>query len=61
MKDKDFVSLLQEQAQLQSKLNKERLLPREVDWVTSLIGNYPWQFILVISVIGAVIWEVALS
>ncbi|NCN03966.1 MAG: hypothetical protein GW942_02735 [Candidatus Pacebacteria bacterium] len=61
MKDKDFVSLLQEQAQLQSKLNKERLLPREVDWATSFIGNYPWQFILVISVIGAVIWEVFLS
>jgi hypothetical protein len=61
MKDKDFVSLLQEQAQLQSKLNKERLLPRNVDWMTSLIGNYPWQFILVISVCGAVIWEVFLS
>ncbi|NCN87778.1 MAG: hypothetical protein GW941_02690 [Candidatus Pacebacteria bacterium] len=61
MKDQDFVSLLQEQAQLQSKLNKERLFPKEVDWLTSIIGNYPWQFILVISILGAVVWDVFLS
>lgn len=61
MKDTDFVSLLQEQAQLQSKLNKERLLPKKVDWLTSLIGNYPWQFISVLSIIGAVVWELFLG
>jgi hypothetical protein len=61
MKDPDFVSILQEQAQMQSKLHKQRLLPKNVDWLTSMIGNYPWQFILGLSVAGALIWQLFLS
>ena len=60
MKDKDFVSVLQRQAKEQSRLHEERLLPKNVDWITSLIGNYPWQFILVLALIGAVVWELFL-
>ncbi|MDH5533210.1 MAG: hypothetical protein OEX81_02145 [Candidatus Pacebacteria bacterium] len=58
MKNKDFVSVLQRQAKEQSRLHEERLLPKNVDWLTSMIGNYPWQFILVLSVIGALVWQV---
>jgi hypothetical protein len=57
MKETDFIAVLQERAQEQSVLHKKRLLPKNVDWLTSLIGNYPWQFILSISIIGALVWE----
>lgn len=57
MKDKDFVSLLQEQAQKQSMLNTRRILPKKMDAITSFVGNYPWQVILVASTIGAIIWQ----
>lgn len=57
MKDKDFISLLQDQAQKQSMLNTKRILPKKMDVITSFVGNYSWQVILAISVIGAVIWQ----
>lgn len=57
MKDQDFLTVLQEQAEKQSQLYKTRILPKNVDWITSMIGNYPWQFILVLSIFGAVVWE----
>lgn len=57
MKDRDFVSLLQEQAYKQSMLNTKRILPQKIDGLTSFVGNYPWQVILFISVVGAVIWQ----
>jgi hypothetical protein len=49
-----FLQQLQQQAKLQSKLNKTRLFPKQVDPLTSLIGNYSWQFLLVLSGITAV-------
>ena len=60
MKDKDFISVLQSRAKNQSRLHEERLLPKNIDWLTSMIGNYPWQFILTLAVFGAVIWELFL-
>jgi hypothetical protein len=57
MKDQDFVSLLQEQAYKQSMLNTKRILPQKIDAITSFIGNNPWQVILFVSVVGAVIWQ----
>ena len=56
MKENDFLEVLQAQAKQQSRLHEKRLLPKNVDWLTSLIGNYPWQFILFLSVVGAVLW-----
>lgn len=60
MKDQDFLTVLQEQAEKQSQLHKTRILPKNVDWLTSMIGNYPWQFILGLSILGAVVWEFVL-
>lgn len=57
MKDQDFISLLQDQAQKQSMLNTRRILPKKMDAITSFIGNYSWQVILVISLVGAMIWQ----
>lgn len=40
---------LQAEAALQARLEQQRLLPVSLDAVTSLIGRYPWQVVLVIS------------
>lgn len=57
MKDQDFISLLQDQARKQSGLNRHRLLPKKMDAVTSVVGNYPWQVILTLSLVGAWLWQ----
>lgn len=57
MKDQDFINLLQAQASQQSRLNRERILPSQMDVITSFVGNYPWQVILGLSLVGAGIWQ----
>lgn len=58
MKDQDFISLLQDQAKKQSMLHAKRLLPKRIDPLTSFIGNYPWQVILFLSIVGSIAWEI---
>jgi hypothetical protein len=57
MKKNDFVSELQRQAKRQSRLHERRLLPSQVDWLTSIVGNYPWQVIFVLALVGALLWS----
>jgi hypothetical protein len=54
----DFLSKLEEEARLQAQLHTQRLIPAQLDWLTSLIGNYPWQFLLFFSGLTAVVLEV---
>lgn len=51
----DFLSELQRQASLQAPLNQKRWLPKQVDPITSFIGNYPWQTLLIISGVTALL------
>lgn len=53
-----FVARLQAEAALQSQLHKRRFLPSQLDWLTSLIGNYPWQVMLLLSGVTAGLLEV---
>ncbi len=46
---KQFLEKLQEQAQLQARLNSNRFLPTQLDSFTSFFGRYPWQVLLVAS------------
>ncbi len=57
MKSNDFLNKLQHQAQKQAVLHEKRFLPRQLDWIASLIGNYAWQIILLLSFSTAVIIE----
>ena len=57
MTENTFIKQLQEQAQKQAQLHQKRLLPRQLDVITSFIGNYPWQVILVLSGITALMIE----
>lgn len=52
-----FILELQKEARAQKKLNQERIFPEIFDDVTSLIGFYSWQTILVLAVISAAIVE----
>lgn len=54
----DFLQRLQHEAQLQAQLHQHRLLPRQIDWLTSLIGRYSLQTILLLSFLTAIMLEV---
>lgn len=59
MKDQaDFLLKLQEEAKFQAKLAHSRLLPAKLDWLTSLVGRYPWQTVLFLSVLVSLTIEV---
>ena len=57
MKQVDFLAQLEFQAKKQAVLHEKRLIPRQLDWFTSLVGNYPWQTILTLSLLTAVLIE----
>lgn len=57
MFDQEFLVKLQAEAKLQARLHEQRILPHQVDWLTSLIGRYPWQVLLVASGLTAVVVE----
>jgi hypothetical protein len=52
-----FLDQLQLQAKKQAKLHETRLLPRQLDSITSFVGNYPWQVLLALSGITALVIE----
>lgn len=55
---KAFLTKLQSEAALQSKLQKSKWLPEELDLLTSFIGKYPWQVILGLSGLTSLLIEV---
>lgn len=58
-KNTAFLKSLQTEAALQAKLEAQRLLPSSLDAVTSFIGRYPWQVLLVASgilALGIEVW-----
>jgi hypothetical protein len=56
--NQSFLDQLQAKAQEQAKLNQTRILPAQFDEITSLIGRYPWQSLVLVSFLGAALWEV---
>ncbi len=55
---RQFVEKLQKQAKVQSQLERKRILPRKVDSLTSLIARYPWQTLLLLSLLTTIALEV---
>ncbi len=53
-----FLAQLQHQATQQAKLYRYRVLPPQLDALTSFIGRYPWQVLLIVSGLVAVVVEV---
>lgn len=56
--NEDFLAKLHSQAKKQAQLEKRRFLPKKLDWFGSLVGNYPWQVILIASGLTAMVIEV---
>ncbi len=48
-----FLEELQKEAENQAKLSQSRMLPAQLDWLTSLVGRYSWQTITVMSFLTA--------
>lgn len=59
MKQSDFLLQLETQAKKQAILHEKRVIPRQLDWFTSLVGNYPWQIIGLLSLLTALVIEIA--
>jgi len=57
MDEKDFLAQLQQQAAKQALVHTRRILPEQLDIFTSFIGRFPWQVILVLSGLVAVVLE----
>lgn len=53
--DNQFLRQLQEQAELQAHLSTSRILPKHADFLTTFIGNHPWQTIVFLSTISTII------
>lgn len=52
-----FLDFLTSEAQIQAKLQQNRILPAYLDHITAWIGTHFWQFLLVSSLIMAIIYE----
>ncbi len=50
--DQQFLRQLQHQAELQSHLSTTRVLPKHADWLTTWIGNNPWQTLVMLSTVS---------
>jgi len=55
--NKDFLKNLQKEAKIQSSLQKERLIPEFLSNFSSFVAENLWKVILVISILGASIWQ----
>lgn len=56
--DRQFLQQLQEQAELQSHLSTTRMLPQRADWLTTFVGNHPWQTLVGLATISTIVMVV---
>lgn len=53
----ELISKLQIEAQEQAKLEKKKVLPKQAGSFTYLISRYPWQVLLVVSLVTTLLLE----
>jgi hypothetical protein len=51
----DFIQKLQSEVLFQSRLEQKKLLPKKLSGLGILVASYPWQVILVLSGITALV------
>ena len=56
--NQDFLAKLQRQADKQAKLTQHPLLPTQLDAITSVIGRYSWQALVLVALLTAMMIEV---
>lgn len=57
MNNDEFLKKLQNEAKLQKSLNQTRLLPKQLDFITSFIGNYSLLSILILTTFTVIFLE----
>lgn len=58
MDDQTFLTRLQTEATLQAKLQQQRILPAQLDGVTSFIGRHSWPVLAVLALATSLAIEV---
>jgi hypothetical protein len=51
----DFIHKLQSEVLFQSRLEQKKLLPEKLDGLGRVVASYPWQTILIISGVTALV------
>ncbi len=54
----EFLKELQQQAKFQAPLNQVKWLPVQLEPVAAIIGKYPWQTILILSGVTALLIQI---
>jgi len=54
----EFIKRLKEEAAIQAKLEKQRFLPSGLDPLTSAIGRYSWQILVILSGLTSFLLEI---
>jgi len=49
----DFLKKLQNEAELQSRLEKKPLFPKKINSIINFIALYPWQFLTFLALLSA--------
>jgi len=53
--DRQFLKQLQKHAELQSHLSMTRILPERADRLTTLVGNHPWQTLVMLATFSTIV------
>ncbi len=55
-----FLAKLQQEAQAQAKLEERQILPKQLSGLASLVATHSWQVLLLLSLLGALVWQLCL-
>ncbi len=53
-----FLALLEQEASYQAGLEKQRLLPKQLDGLARVVVKYPWQSVALAALVSALLIEV---
>lgn len=56
-KNQDFLKSLQQEAKIQSSLQKEKLIPDFLGDISSFVAENLWRVLLALSISLAIIWQ----
>ncbi len=48
-----FLERLQQEAVQQALISQKKVLPQSLDWLTSLLGTYSWQILVLLAIFTA--------
>ncbi len=58
MSNSDFLTRLKAEAAQQAQLHDQRILPAQLDGLTSFVGKHTWQVLLSVAALSSLIIEI---